>query len=252
MLTVGNTVLAGAGANGYMFRYTDARPWWNPIPINRAHRLVGQTVSGMASDGTVVVAGTSAGIYRSIDEGLSWKRTDALIPTLPFAILLLYHESTWFALKATPLFASLQKSFDQGQTWESLGVFPIPNVLDIAIAGEMFYLGGEGGLRRAPLSRLLTSVDEKGTTPSVFRLEQNYPNPFNPTTTITYSVDHTNQVLLKVFNVIGKEVATLVDGKQASGRHEVKFDATKLPSGMYFYRLQAGGLTETRRMVLLK
>jgi hypothetical protein len=65
-------------------------------------------------------------------------------------------------------------------------------------------------------------------------------------------VDHTGQVSLRVFDVIGKEVATLVDEKQSAGRKDVKFDATNLPGGVYFYRLQAGGLTETRRMVLLK
>ncbi|MGH7455537.1 MAG: T9SS type A sorting domain-containing protein, partial [bacterium] len=88
--------------------------------------------------------------------------------------------------------------------------------------------------------------------PAHFKLDQNYPNPFNPTTTITYRVDHTGQVSLKVFNVIGREMATLVDGTQAAGQHEVKFDATNFPSGVYFYRLQAGGQTETRGMELLK
>jgi hypothetical protein len=251
MLAVANTVLAGAGANGYMFRYTDAQPWWNPIPTDTPRR-VGQIVWGIASGATTVVAGTSTGIYRSTDEGLSWERTSASIPPLTFSISVVYHGSTFFALATTPLSSSLLMSLDEGKTWESLGAFPIPNLLATAIVGETFYLGGDGGLWRAPLSLLVTTVGETSPTPSEFKLQQNYPNPFNPTTTITYNVDQSGQVSLRVFNVIGQEVAALVDGAEVAGHHDVKFDATNFPSGVHFYRLQTGGLTETRRMVLLK
>jgi hypothetical protein len=98
-----------------------------------------------------------------------------------------------------------------------------------------------------------TSVSpNESEIPTGFRLEQNYPNPFNPSTTITYRVTKAGQVLLRVFNVIGKEVATLANGMRAVGQYDVKFDAMSLPSGVYFYRLESGDLTETRRMVLLK
>jgi hypothetical protein len=88
--------------------------------------------------------------------------------------------------------------------------------------------------------------------PSRFTLDQNYPNPFNPGTTIKYTIAQTGRVSLRVFNVLGKELATLADGIRTAGQHEVKFDATNFPSGLYFYRLEAGGQTETRRMELLK
>ena len=88
--------------------------------------------------------------------------------------------------------------------------------------------------------------------PGTFTLNQNYPNPFNPSTTITFRVDLSGRVSLKVFNMIGQEVATLIDGAETAGQHEVNFDATDLPSGAYFYRLQSGNVTETRRMLLLK
>jgi hypothetical protein len=83
-------------------------------------------------------------------------------------------------------------------------------------------------------------------------LAQNFPNPFNPSTQIKYSVANEAKVSLKVYNALGVEVATLVDGMQASGEHEVNFQAETLPSGTYFYTLKAGTFSETKRMVLSK
>lgn len=83
-------------------------------------------------------------------------------------------------------------------------------------------------------------------------LEQNYPNPFNPATTIEYSIPKKSAVLLTVHDGLGREVARLVDGEQAAGRHSIVFDATQLPSGLYYYRLAAGESTQVRRMTVVK
>ena len=85
-----------------------------------------------------------------------------------------------------------------------------------------------------------------------FELVQNYPNPFNPSTKIKYSIPKKGFVVLKVFDVLGSEVATLVNLEQPIGNYEVEFNAIKLPSGIYFYKLQAGKYTETKKMVLLR
>lgn len=251
MLLVGNTVLTGAGGNGYMFRYTDTQPWWNPIPINTP-RLVGQFVWGMSSGSTAAVAGTNRGICRSTDEGLSWERTGAIIPPLTFTISLLYHGTTFFAVTTTPLSSSLLISSDEGKTWESLGEFPIPNILDIAVVGETLFLGGSGGLWKAPLSRLLTGVDVSSPIPSRISLMQNYPNPFNPSTTIEYALPNSGRVSLKIYDPLGQEVATLVNEEMNPGTHQVKWDAIGMPSGVYFYRLQAGDFVASKKLLLLK
>jgi hypothetical protein len=234
-----------------MFRYTDAQPWWNPISLNTPRR-VGQLVWGMASGISAVVASTNVGIYRSTDEGLSWERTSALIPPHTFTIHLVYQEPIFFAVTTTPLSSSLLKSSDEGKTWESLGVFPIPNVLAIAIVDETFYLGGAGGLWRAPLSRLLTTVGEIATAPTTFRLQQNYPNPFNPSTIIGFQLTANSFVSLKVFDVLGREVTTLVNEQLKPGSYEATFDGNGLASGVYFYRLQAGEFVQTKKFVLQK
>jgi hypothetical protein len=85
-----------------------------------------------------------------------------------------------------------------------------------------------------------------------FHLVQNYPNPFNSTTEISFSLLRTDYVTLKVYDVLGRELRTLVDGRLTAGEHQVMWDATGLPSGVYLCRLEAGGMAQTRKMVLLK
>lgn len=93
---------------------------------------------------------------------------------------------------------------------------------------------------------------KRGTVISGFSLTQNYPNPFNPTTAISYKLTASSHVTLKVYDILGRDVATLVNGHQTAGEHSVTFNAASLPSGVYFYRLQAGTSTVVRKMLLMK
>lgn len=97
-----------------------------------------------------------------------------------------------------------------------------------------------------------TSVEEEITTVSNFELAQNYPNPFNPTTKISYSVADQTMVTLKVYDVLGKEVATLVNDVKAAGQYNVSFNAANLATGMYIYKLQAGDFVSSKKMMLVK
>jgi hypothetical protein len=85
-----------------------------------------------------------------------------------------------------------------------------------------------------------------------YALEQNYPNPFNPTTTIKYQIPISGNVSIKVYDILGKEVAKLVDGYMEIGRYEVDFDASSLASGVYIYRLNVNDFVNVKKMVLLK
>lgn len=96
------------------------------------------------------------------------------------------------------------------------------------------------------------SVGDSPHVPLVFSLAQNYPNPFNPATTIQYSIPQTEKVILKVYNILGQEVATLVNEVQNPGNYRATFDASRLASGLYIYRLQAGSFSEVKRMMLVK
>jgi hypothetical protein len=99
---------------------------------------------------------------------------------------------------------------------------------------------------------IATAVENASAVPVQFQLEQNYPNPFNPTTTISFSLPHAANATVKVMNMLGQEVATLVDGYMAAGSHQVTFDATKLASGSYFYKLTSGDFTQVKKMMLVK
>ncbi|MGE5430174.1 MAG: two-component regulator propeller domain-containing protein [Syntrophomonadaceae bacterium] len=98
----------------------------------------------------------------------------------------------------------------------------------------------------------IDAVKDQKRIPSVFALEQNYPNPFNPSTRIKYSIPKESFVSLRVFNMLGCEVAELVNGKLPAGDHEAVFDGSSLPSGMYLYRLEAGDNVSIKKLVLLK
>jgi len=91
-----------------------------------------------------------------------------------------------------------------------------------------------------------------GIAPNEYKLEQNYPNPFNPTTNIKYQIAKNSFVTLKVFDVLGKEIATVVNGYRKAGYYETNWDASQYPSGMYFYKLISGDFSETKKLILVK
>ena len=115
----------------------------------------------------------------------------------------------------------------------------------------------QANVEHATISDLLDNgtkaVKERpGTLPAEYKLSQNYPNPFNPTTQIEYSIPKNGFVTLKVFNILGQEVATLFSGAQHAGNFTATFDGSKFASGVYFYRLQAGNVSITKKLVFMK
>jgi hypothetical protein len=97
-----------------------------------------------------------------------------------------------------------------------------------------------------------TSVGDEAREPTTFALFQNYPNPFNPTTTVRFLLSRREQVMLKVFDVLGREVATLVNEELNPGEHSVIYSAKDLPSGVYFYRLTTPTSSQTKTMGVVK
>jgi hypothetical protein len=97
-----------------------------------------------------------------------------------------------------------------------------------------------------------TGIEQISEIPEKFNLEQNYPNPFNPSTTISFSIPSSAFTSLKVYDMLGNEVTTLVNEEKQSGTYEVKFDAASLSSGIYFYTLKAGSFSQTKKMILMK
>ena len=105
----------------------------------------------------------------------------------------------------------------------------------------------------AKVGYMILGVGEKiASSPYEYKLDQNYPNPFNPTTTITFTLRQSDATTLKIYDVLGREVATLVDGVVSSGHHSVSFTGEQFASGVYFYRIVSGSFVETKKMILQK
>ena len=131
-----------------------------------------------------------------------------------------------------------------------------PTVQAIAVTATNPFTGSTSGFKRIDI---VTAVDDEKVIPTEFSLEQNYPNPFNPSTKIRYSIpnitlsgDEGSRVKLIIYDVLGNEVAILVDEYKPSGSYEFNFDASNLTSGVYFYKISAGNFVETKKMILLR
>jgi hypothetical protein len=129
----------------------------------------------------------------------------------------------------------------------------VQQITALTISGTNAFAGlSQSGVWVGSLSGITAIDSQRPQIPSAFTLSQNYPNPFNPTTTIMYQLSAPSVVVLKVYDVLGREVATLANGKESAGMHQVEFNGSRLASGVYFYRLSAGNFFETKKMLLLK
>ncbi|HMB90616.1 MAG TPA: SMP-30/gluconolactonase/LRE family protein [Rhodothermales bacterium] len=143
--------------------------------------------------------------------------------------------------------------------------FSIPNGIAASVTGDTLYVndavpttGGcvSGSLNPIVLRRIIldtdTGVADRDEVPETITLLQNYPNPFNPATRVHFRLPRTAFVRLRVFDLLGREVTTLVEGMRSAGQHEAVFEAEGLPGGVYVYRLEAAGIVRARAMLLLK
>ncbi len=178
---------------------------------------------------------------------------------------------TWWDNNLFPWVTSIDFSTDSGATWSVIAdtVWSASNTYDWDVpqvsSDECLIRLGSYPCAYDQSDSVFTitypvSIDDKQSLPTEFSLEQNYPNPFNPTTTIKYTIPQSvtlsevegSLVTLIIYDVLGNEIAILVNEEKSARSYEVEFNGIDLPGGIYFYRLQAGGFTETKKMILLK
>ena len=252
-LFVSDTNLFAGTWGGRAFRSTNNGTTWtsarNGLTSDNVHAF---TVYPNSTGGTNLFAGTyfGNGVYLSTDNGTSWTAVNNGLTNSNVRAL---------AVSDTNLFAGTDgggffHSTNNGTSWTSFNTGLTNNVVNaLLVSGTYLFAGTNDGVWRLPLSEIITSVeDQNNGIPSQFILEQNYPNPFNPSTTIRYSIPASEFVTLNVYDVLGNEVATLVDEYRPAGSYEVNFNASQLSSGIYFYKLQAGSFVETKKMILLR
>lgn len=240
---------------------------WTPVDSG----LANNPVWAIAISGTNLFAGTpDSGAFLSTNNGTGWTAIDDGLTSLNVKT---------FAVSGSNVFAGtigiggIFLYADSSQTWKPVATgnvnlqtlavndtflfagFASPGTISLGKteAGSVSGSSNSGMLWRCRLSDFITSVKVGAENiPTKFSLQQNYPNPFNPSTTISFAVPSRSLVSLKVFDILGREVSTIVSGELQAGSYTRQWNAANMASGVYFYRLQAGSFTETKKLLLLK
>lgn len=188
------------------------------------------------------------GVSLSINNGSTW----GLVLDVPSASLLTNQEDEIFAISKD---GTVFESTDSGETWLQISSgFPdtCSNKSAVTIdAWGHIAAGTSVGVVFRTIESTLTNIEDS-FVPERFSIVTNYPNPLKLSTTIAFTLRHPSDIQLEVFDLLGNRVRVLENGFKSSGEHEITFDATGLPSGVYFYTLSAGDFTQTRKMVVLR
>jgi len=247
-LTVnGNYVFAGDWANPYVYVSSDNGSNWTLVPTGGTGASV--ILALTVKDNIIFAGADNTGIYQSTNNGLSWSKNSLEVGGI-----------TCFAVKDNYIFAGdflfckLFMTTNNGSSWllKSQGLGSRLSVWSIGINNGYVFAGTDSSVWRRPYSEVIGVNNISTAVPAKFSLSQNYPNPFNPSTIIKYNVESRKIVRLVVFDILGKEIATLVNEKQNAGTYEVTFDGSGLTSGVYFYKLTCGDFSEVKKMLLIK
>ncbi len=251
---IGKMHYTSGGPPGSIYLSTDNGNHWKTVN----NGLSDSNALSMASVGSsVFVSNDSGDVYRSIDTGKTWQLIRNL-PTLKNQLSTLYaNGSNLFC--GTP--GGIYLSTDDGITWlDTKYSNGGHQVMSIAITSYMLFAnGGFGGILARSLTGLLGVGQNTDRIPIKFALQQNYPNPFNPTTRIVYNLPHDCHVTLRVFNLLGQVVATIIDQYQTAGYKSVDYNGNLISSGVYFYRIDAASrssemnsFTQIKKMILIR
>lgn len=239
--------------------------WYSAVmtgaPVGSSqHFCSNVTFSTNKLDGIGGSSNTSTTCSRTSNGGVSW-----FSQTIPSTVTTGYFNAKWVPNSNTvfivnsPSTGATQsfKSTDKGATWTSL---TWPSGATYCTHMDMYYSGGIATLYGVcsdgtvvKLTQTVTGVNDPQTSvPNEYKLEQNYPNPFNPTTTINYSIPKASFVTLKIYDVLGSEVMTVVNEQQSAREYTYTVDFSKMTSGVYYYKIKAGNYTATKKLMLVK
>ncbi len=237
---IGTNLFAGTGHGVYLS--TDNGASWTKVSSG----LTGSWVYALAVMGNELFAGLyENGVFRSNDNGTTWNPTSLIDNVTALAVVdtnLIV--GTWSH--------GMYKLNNFDSTWRPVGLTG-KYITSITSDGSSIYAGTNyNSVWKRPLLQVTDLKELKSENPSEFTLYQNYPNPFNPSTKIRFALAFSELVTLKIYDILGNEIRTLVHEEKTAGEYQVEFDAKELASGIYFYKMQAGSYTETRKMLLIR
>lgn len=242
-------IYAGTAFTGEVFRSIDDGINWfltgSGIPADAI-------LASLAASGTNVYAGSGLGegVYYSSDNGLNWTNISTSAFTGEVWTIILTDTNLFVGTIGSGIYLTQ----DNGTTWSTVNEGLMnSDIRSLMVSPDNYIYAGttNGFVYYRPLSEL-TGVAGNNSQPSEYRLYQNYPNPFNPGTKIQYSIPRSSKVQIKVYDVLGNKIATLINEEKPAGNYELTWNAANLPSGIFFYELKAGHFIQTKKMILLK
>jgi photosystem II stability/assembly factor-like uncharacterized protein len=243
-----------------LYRTTDGGDNWDTLAVGANNQNLNSRVSFINS--TTGFFGKKGQIFKTTNKGDSWIDAPIDNHSVPQQIQF-PSDSIGYAICTTDTFGIplhvIFKTTDGGNNWSDL-TDKLPGSTGFQYLfftdENTGYLAGSAGIIKTKTGGeiIATSVRQiaNASEPSEFKLYQNYPNPFNPETTIRFEVPEKSKVELKVYDILGREVATLVNKAVHAGNYKISFNASGFASGVYFFRLQAGSFTNTKKMILLR
>ncbi|MFA5669264.1 MAG: T9SS type A sorting domain-containing protein [Balneolaceae bacterium] len=250
-------LFAGGASTGVYRSIDNGTNWENVEKLSQIGII---PVNDLIKKGNYLFAGTTgSGIYASANNGESWISSSYGIPRYGtgnnlWVYAFAEHDNYLFA----GTYVGMYSSTNNGLSWQSQNEgleSEIGNGIRALIKHDGYLFAGtyEIGVIRRPLSEIATSNEvTSAQVPSAFNLKQNYPNPFNPTTNFEFSLAEQSFVSLKVYDITGREVAKVLSENMAVGTYTKSWNAENLASGVYFYRLDAGSFTQTKKLTLIK
>ena len=246
----GSNIFAGT-SNG-IFTSADSGANWRAVN----NGLFGpEAINTLAACGSKVIASDGISTYFSTNNGEVWESlNNDLLSSGYITALAVKGENIFAGIYARGVFLST----DNGVNWREINdsnLYHEARFIRSLIAGSNYLFIGVtkmGVWRRSLEGVMLPVEDDKSNLPNEYSLMQNYPNPFNPSTSINYKIIKPGMVYLRVFDLLGREVAVLVNEEKNAGSFNVSFNASHLTSGIYYYQLRTNDYLETKKMVLIK
>ncbi|MDP3442025.1 MAG: YCF48-related protein, partial [Ignavibacteria bacterium] len=232
------------GSSGIILHTTNAGYNWHSQNSGVSSNLISICFS---SDNIGTIVGSDGLILRTTNSGVSWFTQSSGTTKILFDISMIDENNITIVGDG----GTILNTVDGGISWTKVESGTEVYLQSIATRNSIQLIVGDYGtiLRRTLSDTSSISLED---IPDNFMLSQNYPNPFNPTTTIEYQLPSAGHVLLKVYDILGREIVTLINENKYAGNYKVTFDGKKFVSGVYFYTINANKYSKTKKMILMK